>query len=67
MTPEQHRNLNFLCSAPEHRHTTMSNEDLKQILLDTGGQAMACGRLWNIKSQYLAAGVYRVSLELWNP
>lgn len=67
MTTEQGRQLNFLCGSPKYGHTTMLIDDLRQVLLETGGNVMACGYLWDIKSKHLGAGVYKVSLELANP
>jgi hypothetical protein len=66
MTSESHRQLNFLASMPMG-HTTMLRKDVQEILLETGGNMLACGRLYNIKAKDIGAGVYRVSLELANP
>lgn len=66
MTPEQHRQLNFLAAMPSG-HTTMTREDLRTILLETGGNMLVCGRLYDISSKDLGAGVYRVSLTLTHP
>lgn len=41
----------------------MSTRQLKETLLVTNGQVLACGRSWNIKSQKIGPGVYRVCLE----
>ena len=50
---------------PGLAHTTMDRKDLRELLLATGGQALSCGRLYDIKSKHLGAGVYRVTLERW--
>ena len=55
--------LNHLASMPGLAHTTVERKELKQILLDTDGQLMACGRLWDIESRHLGAGVYRIKLK----
>ena len=66
MTLEQSRQLNYLAGCPSGT-TTMTESDLQQVLLETGGNMLACGRLYNIKSLHLGVKVYRVSLELANP
>lgn len=66
MTQEQHRQLNFLAAIPIGS-TTMERDDLKAILLETGGSMLACGRLYNIVGKPIGAGVYKVTLELANP
>lgn len=66
MTPEQHRQLNFLAACPAGT-TTMLAKDLQTILLETGGNTLACGRLYNITGTPIGAGVYKVSLTLANP
>ena len=48
---------------PNVANQTMTRKELKETLLDTGGKILACGRLRNIKSEHLGAGVYRVTLE----
>lgn len=66
LTPEAQRQLQFLARCPSG-HTTVEEKDLKQILLDTGGNMLACGRLYNIKSNHLGVGIHRIYLELANP
>ena len=66
MTPEIARQLRFLAGIPGG-NTTMRKEELAEMLMDTGGNLLACGRLYNFKTKHLGAGVYRVSLELANP
>lgn len=48
---------------PEIAHQTMSRKDLKELLLDTDGKIISCGRLRTLKSKHLGAGIYEVSLE----
>ena len=66
MTPEIHRQLNFLASMSAGT-TTMARKDLREMLLDTGGNMLACGRLYDIVAKDLGAGVYKVSLTLTHP
>jgi hypothetical protein len=55
--------LAHLASMPGLGHATVSKGDLQQILLDTGGEIMASGELWEITSKHLGVGVYRVSTK----
>jgi hypothetical protein len=66
MSPEAHRVLNFLAAMPAG-HSTLIREDAKDLLLDTGGNMLACGRLYDIVAKDIGAGVYRISLALANP
>lgn len=66
MKAEVHRQLNFLASMPGGT-TTMTAEDLRELLLETGGNMLACGRLYDFAPEHLGAGVYRVSLRLTHP
>jgi len=42
---------------------TMDRKDLKEILLETGGNIIACGVLYDIETKSLGADVYRVFLK----
>jgi hypothetical protein len=66
MTAEQHRQLNFLAAVPSG-YITMTRGDLKTVLKETGGNMLACGRLYDIVAKPIAAGVYKVTLALANP
>jgi hypothetical protein len=66
MTPEQHRQLNFLAGCPAGS-TTMERGDLKAVLMETGGTMLACGRLYDITAKDIGAGVYRVTLTPTHP
>lgn len=66
MTPEAKRQLNFLASLPSG-NTTVMKDDLRDIMMETGGNMLACGRLYDIKSKHLGAGVYRITLKTINP
>ena len=58
--------LNFLASTGQYANTTMEKDDLRELLLQTGGTLMARGYLYNIVSKPIGAGVYRVTLEVAN-
>jgi hypothetical protein len=45
----------------------MTEADLKTVLMETGGNMLACGRLYDIVGKPLGAGVYKVSLSLTHP
>ena len=55
--------LDRLASNPWYADETITKAELKEILLKTDGWIMAQGRLHDIKSKHLGAGVYRVWLE----
>lgn len=66
MSPEATRQLQFLAQVPGG-NTTMERAELREVLLQTGGNMLACGRLYDIVSKPLGAGVYRVSLTPTHP
>lgn len=51
---------------PVFATTTMDTKDLKELLLETGSNIMACGVLYDIQTKYLGAGVYEVWLSRSN-
>ena len=55
----------FLASMPAG-NATLTARDLRSLLLNTGGIMMARGYLYDIRSQSLGAGVYRVTLRRKN-
>lgn len=61
MNSEVNRQLNFLAGMPGG-HTTMKHGDAQSMLLETGGNMLACGTLYDFVLKDLGAGVYRVSL-----
>lgn len=65
-TDEATRAANYLASMPQG-HTTLKTVDYQALQLETGGQIMGCGYLWEIVGKKIAPGVYRVSLKRWNP
>lgn len=60
-TPKARAAANFLASLPSG-HTTLDAKDAKSLLLQSGGQLLARGKLYNIVVSDIGAGVYRVSL-----
>ena len=48
---------------PSHASITITGKELRELLLATDGCAIIMGRLMDIKSRYLGAGVYRVTVE----
>lgn len=63
---EVRRQLNNLAGSPA-ASVTMDREDYRNVLLRTGGNMLACGRLYNFKAKNMGAGIYQVTLELANP
>jgi hypothetical protein len=55
--------MNHLASMPAFAHGPATTKEVRQIMLDTGGQMMAQGQLWEIKAKRLGGGVHRVSLS----
>lgn len=45
----------------------MTTEDVKTVLMETGGNMLSRGQLYDIEAKHIGAGVYRVSLKLSNP
>lgn len=50
---------------PRYASATMASKELRDALLETGGQVMACGSLYEIDAKPLGAGVYLVRLKPW--
>ncbi len=48
---------------PRYANTTMDKADLHELLLETGTWIMANGRMWDINSIAIGAGVYKVTLK----
>lgn len=67
MNDEVKRQLNYLAGCPDFGHTTMAKEDCKEMLLKTGGNVIACGRLYDFVVKEIGADVCKVSLTLSNP
>lgn len=48
---------------PNVASQTMNRKDLKETLLWTGGKILTCGRLRELKSKHLGAGIYLITLK----
>jgi len=59
----EHLSDNFY-RAPSDASEIMGTKRLKEILLNSNGFVMACGRSWDIKSKPCGPGVHKVWLEL---
>ena len=51
---------------PNIANQTMTRKDLQELLLDTGGKILTCGRLRTLVPKHIGAGVYSVSLDKFN-
>jgi len=60
-----HLTNNFY-TIPHLAHTTMATKELKETLLHTEGSILACGRMWDIVSKHLGAGVHKITLKRMN-
>ncbi len=58
--------MNFY-TMPKLASMTIARKELKELLLNTGSNIIACGRLYDIVTKHLGAGVYKVSLKPTNP
>jgi len=54
---------NFYGLPPGVASITVTKKDLQELLLVTNGWAIIRGRMMEIKSKHLGAGVYRVTVE----
>jgi hypothetical protein len=64
-TPKQEsgRLLNFLAGLPSGNCMASSSAVVREMMLQTGGWMMACGEMYDIQSQSLPGGVYRMTLS----
>lgn len=68
MTKEANGACNWLaCHAPGIATSTLEKDDLRSLMLETGGNMMCRGRLYDIEAKHLGAGVYRVKLKEGQP
>lgn len=58
--------MRHLASMPQ-AHVTMTRDDVKAMLLGTGGNMLARGTLYDFKCRDIGAGVYKVTLEPTHP
>lgn len=63
---EGERLLNFLAGLPSGNCVATSSSVVREMMLQTGGQMMARGDLWDIKSKSIGGGVYQMTLSRWN-
>jgi hypothetical protein len=54
---------NDFYSYPDIANMTITGKELKELLLNTDGYAIIQGRMKEIKSKHLGAGVYRITVE----
>lgn len=66
LSEEATRALNFLALTSDFGNITVEKDDLKAIMLQTGGTMMARGCLYDIVSKHLGAGVYKLTLRRSN-
>lgn len=62
---ESDRLLNFLAGMPGGNCTASSSKVVREMMLQTGGRMMARGDLWDLRSESLGGGVYRMTLRRW--
>lgn len=58
-------NINFY-QVPHSATQVVTGKDLKAIMLQTGGNFIACGRLWDIKYKKLSPQVYKLYAKQTN-
>jgi hypothetical protein len=52
-----------LYTMPRYANCTITRKQLRETLLDTNGSIIANGKLWDIKSKHIGAGIYKVWLK----
>jgi hypothetical protein len=57
---------NNFYTMPAYASMTMDTKDLKELLLETDADIIACGKRYDIKTKHLGAGVYKVWLSRSN-
>src|SRR5665213_2617769 len=60
---EPDRLLDFLAGQPSGNCIASSSAVVREMMLQTGGWMMACGEMYDIQSQPLPGGVYRITLS----
>jgi hypothetical protein len=63
LTPEANKIIDNLVAFPRDARPTTTRKVLKNILLGTEGWIMAHGLQYDIRSEHIGAGVYRLRLE----
>lgn len=64
-TADASRAARHLAAIP-YGSATLKEADAQSMLLESGGMLLACGRLYDVKSEPLGAGVFRMTLALRN-
>jgi hypothetical protein len=61
--PRGHKILDRLAASPTYSFATVEKQQLKDILLHSGGIVYVNGYRWKIISEHLGVGVYKIYLE----
>ena len=64
MSAEAKELYDALGSYPGTRKLTAKTKTVQELLLNTNGQTLLNGKLWEIKTSNLGAGVYKVWLKI---
>lgn len=54
---------NHFYAFPDAARMTVTTKHLRELLLATDSQAVIKGKIWEIKSKSLGAGIYQISVE----
>lgn len=63
MEKSTYRLPTYFYQMPKFATDTIEKKDLKNVLLNTGGNIIAHGVVWDIKNKHLGAGVYKIYLK----
>lgn len=63
LTTEVNRTIDHLVAFPRDAKPTVGRDTLRSLLLYTEGWVMANGLMYDVRSEHLGAGIYRVWLE----
>jgi hypothetical protein len=63
LSPEANQVLNNLAAMPTYSRPTVTSAVAREILLHCDATMMSAGRLLDIKSESLGAGIWRLWLE----
>lgn len=63
MTNDPYIGLTHLWDIPGVSNATVDRKRLRAFLEATGGEVLARGHLWDVKSKHLGAGMYKVQLR----
>ena len=48
---------------PDTARQTLTREELRQVMMNTEGKIISCGRLRELYAKYLGAGIYLLTLK----